>query len=63
MKAVIWRVLYSVICFVLFWWIFPLFLNVISVPVGGSLLTLIRACSAALAILYVVFGKEPPYPW
>lgn len=63
MRALLWRVIYGTICFVLFWWIMPLFLAVINVPIGGPLLQLIRACTAAIVILYVIFGKEPPYPW
>jgi hypothetical protein len=63
MKAFLWRALIAAICFALFWWIFPLFLNVISAPISGSLLTLIKAISAALAVIYVIFGPEAPYPW
>jgi membrane-anchored glycerophosphoryl diester phosphodiesterase (GDPDase) len=63
MKAMIWRVVYATICFVLFWWIAPLFLDVIGVAVSGNVLQLLKICSAAIAILYVIFGKEPPYPF
>lgn len=63
MKAMIWRVIYAVICFVLFWWIAPLFLSVLGVSVGGNVLELLKICSAAIAILYVIFGPAPPAPF
>jgi hypothetical protein len=63
MRAMLWRVVYAIICFVIFWWILPLVLQVLGVPIGGPLLQLLRACTAAIAILYIIFGKEPPYPW
>ena len=63
MKALIWRVLYAAICFALFWWVFPLFLSVVSAPIAGNLLQLIKICTAAIAILYVFFGPTPPTPF
>jgi hypothetical protein len=62
-KAFIWRIIIAAVCFVLFWFIVPLFLDVIGIPVGGSLMQLMKACSAAIAVLYVIFGPVPPYPW
>ncbi len=58
-----WRILYAAICFVLLWWIFPLFLNVLGVNPGGSLLELMKVVTAAIAILYVLFGSPPPKPF
>lgn len=63
MRAMLWRMLYAAICFVLFWWIFPMFLDVLGVSPVNSLLVLIRACTAAIAILYVLFGPDPPTPF
>jgi len=63
MRAYLWRLIYAAVCFVLFWWILPLFLDVIGIPVGGALIQLVRACTAAIAVLYVLFGPEPPFPW
>lgn len=62
-KAFIWRVLLAAVGFTLFWWLFPLFLNVIKVSPSSALMQLMQAGTAALAIAYVIFGKEPPYPW
>jgi len=62
-KAFIWRVLYAAICFVLFWWVFPLFLSVLGANIQGNLLELMKVCTAAIAILYVIFGPEPPMPF
>ena len=63
MRSLLWRILYAAICFVLFWWIFPLFLVVLSVNPGGSLLELMKVVTAAIAILYVLFGPDPPTPF
>jgi hypothetical protein len=63
MKAFIWRIIIAAICYVLFWLVFPLFLEVIGINIGGAMMQLMRICSAAIAILYVVFGPVPPYPW
>jgi hypothetical protein len=63
MKAFLWRILYAAICFVLFWWVFPLFLAVLKVNVEGSLIELMRVVTAAIAILYVLFGPAPPMPF
>lgn len=63
MKAFLWRILYAAICFVLFWWVFPLFLQVLNVPVNSALLELMKVVTAAIAILYVLFGPPPPAPF
>lgn len=63
MRAFAWRVLYAVICFFLFWWIFPLIVQVLGVPVQGALMELIRVATAIIAICYILFGPAPPYPF
>jgi hypothetical protein len=63
MREFLWRVLYAAICFVLFWWIFPLFISIIGVPVSGALMQLIRIVTAAIALLYALFGPAPPMPF
>lgn len=63
MKAFFWRIIYAAVCFVLFWWIFPLFLSVIGVSIPGNLLELVKVCTAAIAIIYVLFGDSPPMPF
>jgi hypothetical protein len=63
MRAFLWRILYAAICFVLFWWVFPLFIEVIHAPIQGALIELMRIVTAAIAILYVFFGSAPPMPF
>ena len=63
MRAFLWRILYAAVCFVLFWWVFPLFLSVVGVHPAGNLLELMRVVTAAIAILYVLFGPAPPMPF
>ena len=63
MSAFLWRILYAVICFVLFWMVFPLFLQVIHISMDGALIELMRIVSAAIAVLYVLFGPTPPVPF
>jgi len=62
MKAFCWRIIYAAVSFVIFWWIFPLFLNVLSVSPKESLIELMRICTAAIAILYVLFYPEASTP-
>lgn len=63
MKAFLWRILYAAICFILFWLVFPLFLTVIGIPLDNALIQLMRICTAAIAIVYVLFGPAPPSPF
>ena len=63
MSAFLWRILYAVICFILFWLVFPLFLQVLHVSMDAALIELMRVVTAAIAILYVFFGGAPPMPW
>lgn len=63
MSTLLWRVIYAILCVVLFYWIAPLFADVVGFPLGGSTWTLIKACVAGLAVLYVVFGPPPRTPW
>lgn len=63
MRDLLWRVLYAAICFVLFWWAFPLFLGVLNVAMPANLMQLMRVVTAALAILYVLFGPSPRAPF
>ena len=63
MSAFLWRILYAVICFVLFWMVFPLFLQVIHISMDGALIELMRIVTAAIAVLYVFFGPTPPVPF
>ena len=63
MKAMLWRVIYAVVCVVVFWMVFPLFLDVVGFRPEGSLLQLMRVCVACIAVLYVLFGPQPPTPF
>lgn len=63
MRNFLVRVLYAVICVAIFWWIFPLFVAVVGFPMAGSLLELVRALIACIAVIYVLFGPAPPVPW
>lgn len=63
LKALLWRMLYAAICYVLFWWAFPLFLDVLKVTPPANLMELMRVVTAALAFLYVLFGPIPPSPF
>jgi hypothetical protein len=63
MKALLWRVLYAVICVVIALLIIPLFLQVVGFPVSGQVEQLLKLVIACLAVLYVFFGPPPPMPW
>jgi hypothetical protein len=63
MKAMLWRILYAALCVFMFWLVFPLFLSVIGFHLAGDMTDLMRVCIACIAVLYVLFGPEPPMPW
>jgi hypothetical protein len=64
MKSFLWRVLYAVVCVVVFWLVFPLFLEVVGLPLTGQVTQLLRVTIACIAILYVLFSRhDPPTPW
>lgn len=63
MSNILLRMLYAVICVLIFWWVTPLFLQVIGFPMSGQVVQLVRIIVACLALLYVAFGPTPPRPW
>jgi hypothetical protein len=63
MKAFVWRIVYAAIVVVMFWLIFPLFMEVVGFAPGGSLLALMKICVGCIAVLYVLWGPEPPMPF
>ncbi len=63
MKALLWRMLYAVICVVIALLVIPLFLQVVGFPLSGALEQLVRLLIACIAVLYVFFGPVPPAPW
>lgn len=63
MKAFLWRVVYAIVCFFLFWLVFPLFLSVVGLALPSDLLALLKLCTAAIAVVYVLFGPSPPTPF
>lgn len=63
MRAFLWRIVYAAIVVVMFWLIFPLFMDVVGFHPVGSLIALMRICIACIAVAYVLFGKDPPMPF
>jgi hypothetical protein len=61
LKALLWRLVYAVILVVILAFVIPLLLQLVGMPIpGGPAITLLRFAFAALVILYVLFGPEPP---
>jgi len=63
MKNFLLRMLYAVICVVIFWLVFPLFLSIVGFSLSGQVLAMFRIIIACLAVIYVLFGPAPPVPW
>ena len=57
------RALYAVVGWWVFWLVFPLFLDVISLNIPGNLMQLLRIITACLALIYVLYPSVPPKPW
>lgn len=60
LKSLLWRVVYVVLCFVVLYLVGPLFLSFIGIPIEGQAMQLLRICFGLIALLYVIFGPEPP---
>ena len=61
LKALLWRLVYAVILVVILAYVIPLLLVLVGVGVPqGAAIALLRFAFAALIILYVLFGPEPP---
>lgn len=63
MKAFLWRMLYAVICVLMFWLVFPLFIQILGFPLTGPVAQLMHILIACIAVLYVLFGGPPPMPF
>lgn len=63
MKALLWRVLYAVICVSMVMWLAPMVAVALGFPLGGTLWTLTKAIMACLAVLYIIWGPPPTAPW
>ncbi len=63
MKSFLLRMLYALVCLVIFWLVFPLFLEAIGLSLAGATLQLVRILIACLALVYVFFGPAPKAPW
>ncbi len=62
MTALLWRMLYVVLLFVVLGFVLPLFLQIIGLDVPANVVTLIRIIAACIAVIYVIWGKTPPAP-
>lgn len=63
MSNVLWRILYALVAFGLFYWIAPLVLAVFEIPVQGSAWQLTKAVVGALCLCYIIWGPTPSKPW
>ena len=62
MKALLWRLVYAVICFWLAITLVPMILAFFGLPLGGAW-PILRICFGGIALLYVFFGPSPPAPF
>jgi len=63
MKNFLLRMLYAVICVVIFLVVFPMFMNVVGFAMAGQVWELVRVLVACIAVVYVLVGPTPPAPW
>ena len=59
MTGLIWRLIVAIICVLFAYAAIPLVLDVLELSVASQVLALIKLCIAALAVLYILFGKWP----
>ena len=63
MRALLWRIIYAVIVLLMVLYIVPLFFAVVGFALPGAAWQLIKVCLIFLAVLYVLFGPQPPSPF
>ena len=63
MKSFLLRMLYALVCLVVFWLVFPLFMGVLGLSIDGQVMQLVKIIIACLALVYVFFGPAPKAPW
>ena len=59
MAGLIWRIIIAIICVLFAYAAIPLVLSILELSVAGNVLALIKLCVAALAVIYILFGKWP----
>jgi hypothetical protein len=62
MSGYLWRVIIAAFACLLVFALMPPFFHLIGFSPNEDLMTIVRICTAALAILYVLFGSAPPWP-
>lgn len=62
MKAMLWRIIYAVICVLLLFALIPAFCDFVGFPLGGAW-PILRICIGGIAVLYVLAGPEPRAPF
>ncbi len=64
LKGLLWRVVYAVIVVVVLAVIIPLMFQLVGVGIpSGPAILLLKYAFAALILIYVFFGPEPPSPF
>lgn len=60
MAAFIWRVIIAIVAFVFVWALIPPVLGLLGLTPSGDVMQILRLCTAALAVLYIIAGPIPP---
>lgn len=63
MTNLLWRVLIAIVCVILAFALIPPFLRVVGFEASGDVMQILRICIGGLAVLYVLAGSGPPWPW
>lgn len=63
MTNLLWRVLIAIVCVLLALALIPPFLRVVGFDVSADVMQIVRICIGGIAVLYVLAGSGPPWPW
>jgi hypothetical protein len=61
MSGIIWRVLIAIVCVIVALALIPPVLRIIGFDASGDVMLVLRICIAALALLYILRGPQPPW--
>jgi len=61
MSGLFWRILIALVCVLALAAIIPALARVLGFPLDADVVLIVRVCIAAIAVLYIIRGPNPPF--
>ncbi len=62
MPAMLWRVLFAVVCVVIVYALIPPLSHILGFALTADVMAVVKICVAAIAVIYIIWGPNTP-PW